>query len=59
MTTQELNSVQTITLESFDSASITGTYHALNGTGLLRMLRGSATPITAIEFRAIRFGGDF
>ena len=30
-----------------------------NGTGHLQMLRGGATPTAAIEFRVIRFGGNF
>lgn len=48
----DLNSVQTVTLTTFDSTSITGAYQSLNGTGLsddvkiLRIINGSTEPIT-------------
>ncbi len=48
----ELNSVQTITLSSFDSASITGAYQPLNGIGteddvkILRVVNDSDKAVT-------------
>jgi len=48
----ELNSVQTVVLSNFDSASITAAYQSINGTGIsndvkiLRIINNSDTSIT-------------
>ena len=52
MVTQELNSVQVVNLSTFDSATLTGAYQAINGSGLsddvkiLRIINDSDVSIT-------------